>query len=400
MNDSARPPRDSSVETPEDAVALREETGRWRSAVLRWGAPLIYLVAIGVLYVNSSPIDFMVTWQWVVQLTLIPLVIAAVVFRVRFPYALALLGIVAITTGTLSVFLVGMMSLAVRRGGVRPWLVAGVGTAAALVLVVQRDLARGYSPGEMAIGVVVITLVVGIAPGLVGNYIRVHRRLEASVAERAVRAEFERERAANEAVHAERERIARDMHDSLGHVLALVTMQAGALEVQSKDPQTVAAAEQIRASARKGLADLRAVVRALGEDTRRDPAPDLAAVPRLIQASRDAGAVVEIQDGLSEADRSALSPAIGRVLYHVTQEALTNAHRHAPSAPVAVTLTGRPGSGIELGVRNRLAPGGERGAGTGIASLRNRVEVLGGQLGARATHGHYELRVWLPWEAT
>lgn len=368
--------------------------------LVRWGAPLIYLVAIGVLYINSSPVDFMVTWQWVVQLALIPLVIVAVLFRVRFPYALPLLGIIAIATGTLAVFLVGMMSLAVRRGGIRPWLVAGVGAVGAVLLVIQRDIARGYSPGEIAVGVVIIVLMVGVAPALVGDYIRVHRRLEASVAERAVRAEFERERAANAAVHAERERIAREMHDSLGHVLALVTMQAGALEVQSKDPETVAAAEQIRASARKGLADLRAVVRALGEDTRRDPAPDLAAVPRLIQASRDAGAVVEFRDELPEADRSALSPAIGRVLYHVTQEALTNAHRHAPSAPVAVTLTGQPGSGIELQVGNPLAPGGDRGAGTGLASLRNRVELLGGDLRARATQGHYELQVWLPWEAT
>lgn len=381
MGDSIRPPRDSP-------------------ALLRWGAPLIYLVAIGVLYINSSPVDFMVTWQWVLQLVLIPFVVAAVLLRVRSPYALALLGILAIATGTLAVFLVGMMSLAVRRGGVRPWLVAGVGAVGAMVLVMHRDISRGYSPGEIAVGVVIIMLVVGVAPALVGDYIRVHRRLEASVAERAIRAEFERERAASQAVHAERERIAREMHDSLGHVLALVTMQAGALEVQSKDPETVAAAEQIRASARKGLTDLRAVVRALGEDTRRDPAPDLAAMPRLIQASRDAGAAVEFRDELAEEDRSVLSPAIGRVLYHVTREALTNAHRHAPSAPVAIALTGSPGSGIEVEVRNPLTPGGDRGAGTGLASLRNRVEVLGGKLRARAAHGHYELHVWLPWEAT
>ena len=380
MGDSAPPPRDSP-------------------ALLRWGAPLSYLVAIGVLYVNSSPVDFMATWQWVLQLALIPFVIAAVLLRVRFPYALALLGIIAIATGTLAVFLAGMTNLAIRRGGARPWLVAAVGAVSATVLVAQRDLARGYSPGEMAVGVVIIVLVVGLAPTLVGDYVRVHRRLEASVAERAVRAEFERERSAGQAVQGERERIAHEMHDSLGHVLALVTTQAGALEVRSKDPETVAAAEQIRSTARKGLADLRAVVRALGEDTRRDPAPDLAAMPRLIQASRDAGALVELRDEIVDEDRSALSPTTGRLLYHVTQEALTNAHRHAPSAPVAVALAGSPGSGVEIEVRNPLAPGGERGAGTGLNSLRNRVEVLGGELHARVTQGHYELRVWLPWEA-
>lgn len=382
--------------TRDSAHPLRDSP----ALLIGWGAPFIYLLAIGVLYINSSPVDFMETWQLVLQVVLVPFVIAAVILRARFPYALALLGIVGVATGTLAVFLVGMMNLAIRRGGVRPWLVAAVGAVAAALLILSRDLARGYSPPEIAVSVVIILLVAGVAPTLVGDYIRVHRRLAASIAERAVRAEFERERAASQAVHTERERIAREMHDSLGHVLALVTMQAGALEVRSKDPETVAAAEQIRLSARKGLADLRAVVRALGEDTRRDPAPDLSAVPRLVQASRDAGAEVDFYDELSDHDRAALSPATGRVLYHVTQEALTNAHRHAPTAPVVISLTGSPGSGIELGVRNPLAPGGDRGAGTGVASLRHRVEVLGGQLHARAAQGHYELRVWLPWEAT
>lgn len=386
----------AATETPDSARPSRDSP----ALLVGWGAPFIYLLAIGVLFINSSPADFMVTWQLVLLVVLIPFVIAAVIFRVRFPYALALLGILGVTAGTLAVFLVGMMNLAMRRGGVRPWLVAAVGAVAAVLLVLHRDIARGYSTPEIAISVVVILVIAGVAPTLVGDYIRVHRRLEASVAERAVRAEFERERAASQAVHTERERIAREMHDSLGHVLALVTMQAGALEVRSKDPETVAAAEQIRSSARKGLADLRAVVRALGEDTRRDPAPDLSAVPRLVQASRDAGAEVEFYDELSDRDRSALSPAIGRMLYHVTQEALTNAHRHAPGAPVVISLTGSPGAGVALGVRNPLAPGGDRGAGTGLASLRHRVDVLGGKLQARAAQGHYELRVWLPWEAT
>ncbi|MFT4135584.1 sensor histidine kinase [Microbacterium sp.] len=380
MEASARPPRDTA-------------------AVLRWGAPLIYLAAIGLLYINNSPAITFLSWQWVLQLVLLPLVIAAIVLRVRFPHALPLLGIAAIAAGTFSVFIVGMMSLAVRRGGARTWLMAAAGSAAAAILISQRDADLGYTPGEIVFGVAMVVVIVGLAPTLVGGYMRAHRRLAASVAERAVRAEFERELAARQAVHTERERIAREMHDSLGHVLALVTMQAGALEVRSTDPDTVAAAEQIRASARTGLADLRAVVRALGEDARRDPAPDLAAVPRLVEASRAAGATVGFRDELSASDRTELSPAIGRVLYQVTQEALTNAHRHAPGAPVDIVLTGAPGEGVRLEVGNPLAPGGDRGAGTGLAALRGRVEVLGGRLDAHAAQGRYELSVHLPWEA-
>ncbi|MFT3875731.1 MAG: histidine kinase [Propioniciclava sp.] len=365
-------------------------------STVRWVSPLLYLAAIGVLYVNNLP-QFMQHWQWALQLVLAPCVIAAVLLRVRFPYALAILGILATLAGTTSVFLVGMISLAVRRTGPLVWVVAAAGGAVAAVQLTLRDASGSPPTAEVLAFALLGFFVFGLAPTLVGRYVQAHRRLEASVAERAVRAELDRELASRQAAQNERERIARDMHDSLGHVLALLTMQAGALEMSAKDPEVAASAEAIRVTARTGLADLRAVVRALGEDDRRDPAPGLAAIPQLVEASRSAGATVGFLHEIDE-HGARLPASLGRVLYTLVQEGLTNAHRHAPGVAVDIALSGRPGDGVEVTISNQLGPGGERGAGTGLDSLRNRVQLLGGAFEARATRGRFELHAHLPWE--
>lgn len=364
---------------------------------MQWGALLLYLATIGLLYINSSPLGFAEGWQLVVQLVLLIPVIAAVVLRVRMPFALPLLGLIAIVSGTFSVFMVGAMSLAIRRRGAWVWSIATVGGLFASAVIAYRDTLAGATPVGVALGVPLTVVIVGVAPTLVGQYIRRRREFAETAAEQAVRAEVERELAAQRAVHTERERIAQEMHDSLGHVLALVTMQAGALEVNAKEATVVSAAEQIRETARSGLAELRAVVRALGADARRDPAPALSTIPQLVEASRAAGAEVILRDEL-DAGGAGVPSSTGRAIYQAVQESLTNAHRHAPGAPVEIVLSGAPGAGIEVRVSNPLTPGGERGAGTGLASLRSRVEVLGGTAEARALQGRFDLRVRLPWE--
>ncbi|MFT3887779.1 MAG: histidine kinase [Arachnia sp.] len=368
--------------------------------LIQWGAHLAYLGAIAATYVNNMElVNTMAPWQAVVQAILVPFVVLAVLYRTRVPFALPLLGLVALVTGTDAVCVVGVFSLAIRRSGPKVWAIAIAGGLIRLATLLVPAFSPVSPKDTWPTTLLFVLLYMILLPLLVGAYIRTHRRLEASVAERAVRAEVEREVAAREAAQAERERIAQEMHDSVGHVLALIAMQAGALEVSAKDEQTVAAAEAIRTSARTGLADLRAVVRALGADARRDPAPGMEAISQLVEASRSAGAVVEYVDGAA-VDRSGLPASVGRLLYRGVQESLTNAHRHAPHAPVQVAVAGAPGQGISLTVRNPLAPGGERGAGTGLASLRNRVEVLGGSLDAHATKGVFELSIKLPWEET
>lgn len=365
----------------------------------RWGSALLYLAAIGVVFVNSLPFGLIDEWQMILQLVLLPLVVVAVFLRIRLPYLLPLLGVAGIVAGTFAVFIVGMVNLSIRRRGLPVWLLAAVGAALSTSLIVRRDLANGADATGVLLGAALAVIVVGVAPTVVGGYIRSRRDFAAGAAAQAMRATVERELAAQSAVSRERERIAQEMHDSLGHTLALVTMQAGALEVRAPDAEVAAAAEQIRESARAGLGELRAVVHALGADARRDPAPALAGIPELIEESRRAGAQVRLIDELPS-ERSELPSSTGRMMYQVVQEALTNAHRHAPGAAVDVVLSGARGVGIDVRVSNSLAPGGERGAGTGLESLRSRVQVLGGEVQAHASHGRFELHMRLPWEET
>ncbi|MFT4259410.1 sensor histidine kinase [Microbacterium sp.] len=387
MPDSAAP-RDEAM--PEASTGGRGRTG------VRWESLLLYLVAIGLIY-YSTVNNQTVGGRWPLHAALLPFVIAALVLRSRLPYALPLVGIVVVAAGSPAVFPVGLLSLAMRREGLRVWLVGVLGWGVALATLYRSVFEDSL---EFIVQVVPLGfLLIAAVPILAGRYIRRSRQRESAATARAVRAEIEQELAADRAVGAERERIAREMHDSLGHVLTLVTTQAGALEVSTKDPAVRAAAESIRSTARRGLADLRAVVRVLGdEEASRGPARGLTAIPDLIEESRGAGAVVTLTGaaGLPEAE---LPDSTGRLLYRIVQEALTNAHRHAPGSPVDIALSGAPGSGIEITVGNPLAPGGERGAGSGLDALRSRIDLLGGELDARAARGRFELHARLPWEA-
>jgi signal transduction histidine kinase len=85
------------------------------------------------------------------------------------------------------------------------------------------------------------------------------------------------------------------------------------------------------------------------------------------------------------------------------QEGLTNARKHAPDTTVDVMLTGRPGSRLELEIRNPLrvgAPAGTTpGSGLGLLGLTERAELMGGHLEHRSTDGNFLIRAWLPWPA-
>jgi signal transduction histidine kinase len=96
---------------------------------------------------------------------------------------------------------------------------------------------------------------------------------------------------------------------------------------------------------------------------------------------------------------AAVPDGVGRHAFRVVQEALTNARKHAPGAPVRVAVTGHPDDGLVVDVGNALAPGGSiPGSGTGLAGLTERVHLAGGRLEHGPTPaGEFHLRAWLPW---
>src|SRR5215471_12456355 len=225
--------------------------------------------------------------------------------------------------------------------------------------------------------------------------------------ERARRAEAEEQLRIEQIRYAERTRIAREMHDVLAHRISLLSIHAGALEFRPDAPpeEVARAAAVIRASAHQALDDLRAVIGVLRDRTDgqapQPPQQTLAALPGLLEESRAAG--MRIHAEIRVPDLAAIPDTIGRHALRIIQEALTNARKHATSAPVELRLDGAPGHGLAIEVRNPspvLATGQWKipGTGTGLLGLAERATLSGGRLEhGLDEHGHFRLRAWLPW---
>ena len=225
--------------------------------------------------------------------------------------------------------------------------------------------------------------------------------------ERARRAEAEEQLRIEQIRHTERARIAREMHDVLAHRISLLSLHAGALEFRPDAPpeEVARAAAVIRASAHQALDDLRAVIGVLREGTDgqapQPPQQTLTALPGLLQESRAAG--MRIHAEIHVPDLAAVPDTIGRHALRIIQEALTNARKHATSAPVELRLEGAPGHGLEIDVRNptpALATGESKipGTGAGLLGLTERATLSGGRLEhGFDEHGDFRLHAWLPW---
>lgn len=192
---------------------------------------------------------------------------------------------------------------------------------------------------------------------------------------------------------AERNRLARELHDSVGHALSVVTLQAAAAgrlldRAEHADPTVRGALTAIEGSARSALEDLDHVLGVLREsDGSRQPQATLADLDALITAS---GAEVLPEVG----DLSAVPAVVSREAYRIVQEALTNAIKHG-SGPVRLAAAVQ-GEDLELEVSNRTATARGGGGGRGVAGMRERVQLLRGDLKAGAVDGQWRVTVRLP----
>ncbi|WP_234430497.1 sensor histidine kinase [Streptomyces sp. NRRL F-4489] len=286
--------------------------------------------------------------------------------------------------------LVALFSVAVHRP---PRTTAAV-YAVSLVTVVSDAVIR---PAEARPGWLFFFLFGALAQGSAvgwGLFVR-HRRqlLERVAAEAELRVEQAQLRA--------REEVAREMHDVLGHRLSLLSLHAGALEYRPDAPSEdiARAAGVIRQSAHQALQDLREVLAVLRAPAAALPQPTLADLHRLVAESCAAGMRVRLVKEIPEA----VPDLIGRTVYRVVQEALTNVRKHAPGAVARVAVTGTAGEGLRVEVAN--GPAGARSAGRpggpgghGLAGLAERVALAGGQLEyGPAADGGWEVAAVLPW---
>ncbi|GIE47456.1 sensor histidine kinase [Actinoplanes nipponensis] len=269
----------------------------------------------------------------------------------------------------------------------RALLVSGLVVAAVGALHTVGIPARRLGPENLA-----LAALGGLAVAA-GTASRHRRAYLAEVVRRAEDAERDRDADSRRRLTEERLRIARELHDSVGHHLALINVQAGVtghLLTGAPEPvrETLA---QIRQSSRAALDELRdsvGLLRRPGDAAPLQPGAGLTTLDDLLDTFRRAGLRIT-----AHVDRpAALSWAADHTAYRVIQEALTNARKHAGSARVAVTLH-HDGDALTVIVDNDGPPAGPAGdayrPGHGIAGMRERVTALGGTLlaGPRPTGG-------------
>ena len=226
--------------------------------------------------------------------------------------------------------------------------------------------------------------------------------LAAQARETSRHAEEARHHREHSALLEERARIAREMHDVVAHHMSMIAVQAETAPYRVAGLPESAKAEfaALSQSARAALSDMRrllGVLRSTGEPERL-PQPGLADLPGLIGSARRAGAEVCLS---MPAGNRELPAVVGLTAYRIVQESLSNARRHAPGAPITVTVKGE-GGWLQVNVENGPAltlpaPAAATAGGHGLAGMRERVALLGGKLraGPRADGG-FAVRAELP----
>ena len=242
-----------------------------------------------------------------------------------------------------------------------------------------------------------------------GSAARSHRAYVAEVDERVRRAGQAREEEANRRVSEERLRIARELHDAVGHHVALINVQAGALACLLDDEDLIQARESVAHIQRAGeeaLEELRLTVGLLRDPGAAEPAGQAEPVPGLDQLEElicsFAGAGLQVTRAVTGQARP-LPEAVELTAYRVIQESLTNTRKHAGCDTAVVRLGYAPGA-LSLAVEDegkpvtgsgRPAPGGH-----GIVGMRERVAALGGRLSAGPRpEGGYRVFAELPLRA-
>ncbi|MGP4029921.1 histidine kinase [Actinomadura sp. 3N407] len=238
-------------------------------------------------------------------------------------------------------------------------------------------------------------------PVLLGLYVGAQSELIARMRQRAERAEREQHQRVLQARSAERAQIARDMHDVVTHRVSLMVLHATALEV-ARDQDATAIGTRIGVIGRETLDELRSLVEVLRSDGDNTaplaPQPTLADLDDLADASRRLGMPVTLE--LVDDCDTALPALVEHAAYRVVQEALTNVHKHAATAPTHVRVH-HTHDALHLRVTNRRAPNGGRAelpaGGHGLLGVAERVRLVGGELTARPTaEGGFDITAEVP----
>lgn len=283
-----------------------------------------------------------------------------------------------------ALFLVSVLAAVVTRAGPLTWR-----SAVLVAVLVATPVASELVGDELSNGLWLLGILLPAAMGwLIGRKERLTERLAQA-----------RLALAEQRVAEERQRVARDVHDLVGHGLAAALVQiASARHVLRRDPEAADEALEIAERvARSSMGELRMTVAALRdpEDAARS-LPSAGDIEELVSSLRASGQEVSL---LTHGDPETVDAVAGLVLYRVCQESLANAARHAPGAPVVVELDVTAG-GAAVAVRNGPAERSVVAEGNrprfGLQGMRERAEVVGGRVEAGPDGAGWRVRCVVP----
>jgi signal transduction histidine kinase len=335
--------------------------------------------------------------------------------RAPVPVFLAVMGSLAVLVGlryppdvTIGP-IVALFTLARASGREVPARLAiGIAVGAFLVIGAALSLAYDKPPFPETTFIGLIWLAIWFA----GRSARLKAEHISDLEERAERAEQMAERERRLAAAEERTRIARDLHDSAGHAINVILVEAGAARLlRDSDPERAEQAiETIEKVAREQIDEIDRLVNALREGDRAEKTPlgdpEVAlgmkrgkeAVEALFELHRATGLELEVS---RSGEGRALGPSVGRGMFRLLQESLTNAARHGDgSAEVEFNFRD---DGIEVVVANPVVDPPSNGElpaeGNGLAGMRERCGLLGGTFEATQVNGTFRVRAVLPYDS-
>jgi signal transduction histidine kinase len=428
---------------PVGRPAVSTGTG-WRRRTLRDWIVDVGLFGVAVLFwawtwqsASLHYVDTIPGWMQTIDPWVGGLGCLALWWRRQYPIGIgvAMVVVLALAATGLAATLIVVLTVAVHRN----WQPATLVTALHLL----PALSFGYDyppPGVTRWAYLMLICLMYLTPLGWGIAVRARRQLIANLRREVERERREHRQRLSGARRAERERIAREMHDVLAHRISLITVHAGALAYRTKQAdagvgapldagEVGGAIEVIRDNARQALVELGDVLAVLrpadtaGGDPEADgepadadsstsgtaadraaPQPRLADIARLVREAQAAGQRVTFEMVCAPGAAEQLRPAVQRTVYRTVQEGLTNARKHGGQAEVAVRVEATPTAGIVATVSNPL-PQERRtvdtmpGTGAGLTGLSERLTIDGGTIEHGVIDGTFRLTTRLPWPA-
>jgi signal transduction histidine kinase len=346
------------------------------------GTVLVLLQTLPLAVRRTAPLGVLVT------------ISAAVVIHSALGYQIVQAG----TFGSL-VAVFSAASLTDNRGG----LVAAVVSAAAVAAFFATNRATWGLPNAASTGAT------WAVAWLAGTFVRIRGEQVEEAGARAAKLERENEARAREAVADERARIARELHDIVGHALNVVVIQAaGARRVFAARPESARAAlTSIESAGREALVDMERMLGVLSgtgaDDGAPGPRPGLAQLAGLAEHVSEAGLPVDV---IVEGERLEIPTSVDLSAFRIVQESLTNCLKHSGATRATVTVRYRPQDleveVIDDGRGSRESRGRVNGGGRGHLGMRERVALFGGDIsiGPVTPAGGYSVRARLPFKST